>query len=255
MSERSTAARSLVESRHNSESDTTTLRGTPMGTTLITTPTTTLTTPAPAPVTALVARGTQAGAPAYVTAEQARSVIDAATRTRDRLLLECLWQTGGRVSEVCRLHRSDIDPAEGALVLENLKQRRRAMQRKLVYVSPSLIGALLAFCKDAHIPPTGYVFSTLRNGETHPISRQMCWKLVTGSATAVGVRVVDTTTGQERPATGLDFRHGAAVHQLRSGVPLSEVSQQLGHARIDTTMAYTRLTNAERRRYADRVTW
>ena len=41
---------------------------------------------------------------------------------------------------------------------------------------------------------------------------------------------------------------GAAVHQLRAGVPLSEVQQQLGHARIDT-----KLTNRERRSDADRV--
>jgi integrase len=60
--------------------------------------------------------------------------------------------------------------------------------------------------------------------------------------------------GQLRPATGLDFRHGAAGHQLRAGVPLSEVQAQLGHARIDTTIS-TRLTNAERRRDADRVAW
>jgi integrase len=66
---------------------------------------------------------------------------------------------------------------------------------------------------------------------------------------------VDTTTGQLRPATSLDFRHGAAVHQLRSGVPLSEVSQQLGHARLDDTMIYARLTDAERRRMNDRVQW
>jgi integrase len=87
------------------------------------------------------------------------------------------------------------------------------------------------------------------------MSRQMCWKLVTGLATEAGVRVVDTATGLERPATGLDFRHGAAVHQLRCGVPLSEVSQQLGHARLDTTLVYAKLTNAERRRDADRVVW
>lgn len=57
--------------------------------------------------------------------------------------------------------------------------------------------------------------------------------------------------------SGLDFRHGAAVHQLRAGVPLSEAQQQLGHAhaRIDTTTLYTKLTNRERRSYADRVEW
>jgi integrase len=68
------------------------------------------------------------------------------------------------------------------------------------------------------------------------------------------VRVVGRD-GELRPATGLDFHHGAAVHPLRAGVPLSEVSQQLGHARIDTTTIYTRLTNAERRRNAARVSW
>src|SRR4051812_42863076 len=116
------------------------------------------TTPAPPSSTSIVARAQATGMPAYVTPEQARAVIDAATRTRDRLLVECLWQSGGRVSEVTRLRRCDIDPGEGALVLENLKQRRRELRRKRVYVSSSLVGALVAYCTDARIPPTGAVF-------------------------------------------------------------------------------------------------
>jgi integrase/recombinase XerD len=211
--------------------------------------------PTPPPSAAIVARAQPPGMPAYVTAEQARAIIDAAARTRDRLLVQALWESGGRVSEVTRLRRCDVDPAEGALVLENLKQRRRERRRKLVYVSRGLVAALLAYCQDARVPPTAPVFATVRNGEARPMSRQMCWKLVTGLAGRAEVRVVDTATGLERPATGLDFRHGAAVHQLRCGVPLSEVSQQLGHARLDTTLVYAKLTNAERRRYADRVEW
>ena len=222
----------------------------------VSTSTSTSTSEAPAPASAArtLATAQGAGLPAYVTPEQARAVIDAAARTRDRLLVETLWQTGGRVSEVCRLKRSDVDRTEGALRLTNLKQRRPG-RVKLVYVSPSLVAALLAYCQDAKIGPTGYVFATSYRGALRPITRQMAWKLVTGLAVKAGVAVVDTTTGQPRPATGLDFRHGAAVHQLRSGVPLSEVSQQLGHARVDNTMIYARLTNAERRRYADRVAW
>jgi site-specific recombinase XerD len=42
---------------------------------------------------------------------------------------------------------------------------------------------------------------------------------------------------------------------VRSGVPLSEVKQQLGHARLDTTSIYTKLANAERQAIADRVQW
>jgi integrase/recombinase XerD len=210
--------------------------------------------PAPASAATTLARAQGSRLPAYVTAEQARAVIDAATRTRDRLLVETLWQTGGRVSEVCRLRRCDVDRTEQALRLTNLKQRRPG-RVKLVYVSPSLVAALLASCRDAKVAPPGPVFATSYRGALRPLSRQMAWKLVTGLAAAAGVAVVDTATGALRPATGLDFRHGAAVHQLRSGVPLTEVSQQLGHARVDNTAIYTRLTNAERRRYADRVTW
>jgi site-specific recombinase XerD len=38
-------------------------------------------------------------------------------------------------------------------------------------------------------------------------------------------------------------------------LPLTEVQQQLGHARVDTTAIYTKLTNRERRAFADRVEW
>jgi hypothetical protein len=52
--------------------------------------------------------------------------------------------------------------------------------------------------------------------------------------------------GALRRATGLAFRHGAAVQQPSAGVPRSEVHAQRGHARVDTTTISTRLTNAER---------
>jgi site-specific recombinase XerD len=86
------------------------------------------------------------------------------------------------------------------------------------------------------------------------MTRQHARWLLRRAAGAAGV-TVPGADGRPRPATGLDFRHGAAVHQLRAGVPLSEVQQQLGHARIDTTTIYTKLTGRERRSYADRVEW
>jgi site-specific recombinase XerD len=66
---------------------------------------------------------------------------------------------------------------------------------------------------------------------------------------------VEGPDGVLRAANGRDFRHGAAVNQVQQGVPLSEVQQQLGHARIDSTTIYTKLANPERRRIADRVVW
>jgi site-specific recombinase XerD len=45
------------------------------------------------------------------------------------------------------------------------------------------------------------------------------------------------------------------VNQVQQGIPLSEVQQHLGHARIDSTTVYAKLANPERRRLADRVAW
>jgi integrase len=64
--------------------------------------------------------------------DQARRIVDAAETTAHRLLLETLWQSGGRITEVLRLRPCDLDPHEGALRLSNLKQRKRANRTKLV---------------------------------------------------------------------------------------------------------------------------
>jgi hypothetical protein len=83
---------------------------------------------------------------------------------------------------VARPGRYDVDPAGGTLVLENREPRRRERRRKRGSVPPSLVAALLASCADARVLPTGSVFATGRNGEARAMSRQRCWKLVTGLA-------------------------------------------------------------------------
>jgi integrase len=209
-------------------------------------------------VTTIVARAGGDGLPAYVTAEQARAVLDAAARTRDRLLVETLWRTGGRVPEVCRRRRSDLVPAAGALTLTNLKQRRRERRRELVYVAPSLVAARLASCADAGVPPTGHVVATVRDGEPRAMRRQGCWKLVTGPAAQAGVRVADTATGLERPATGLDFvglqaRGGGAPAPVWRAAGRGEPAARPRPDRQPHAFhPHARLTDAARRRYADR---
>jgi len=192
------------------------------------------------PPMSIVAEAVGQALPQYVTREQARAIINAATTTTHRLLLECLWQSGGRVSEVLRLRPCDVDRAEAALVLVNLKQRRRALRQKKTYVSPDLVSALGALAKDARITTTGFYFQSQKS-DGQPMTRQHCWRLIQTYARAAGVFIAEAN-GTLRPANGLDFRHGAAVHQLRAGVPLPEVQAQLGHARIDTTTIYTKLT-------------
>ena len=77
------------------------------------------------------------------------------------------------------------------------------------------------------------------------------WRIVTASSRQAAVHV-DDGRGRLCLANARDFRHGAAVNQVQQGIPLSDVQQQLGHARIDSTTIYTKLANPERRRLADR---
>ena len=102
------------------------------------------------------------------------------------------------------------------------------------------------------MPATGYIFGSRQHAG--PVSRQYAWRLVNDYARQAGVLLPDRA-GKLTPATARDFRHGAAVNQVRQGVPLSEVQQQLGHARLDTTSIYTKLASPERRAIADRVQW
>ena len=210
----------------------------------------------PRPAVAIVAQAAGDRLPSYVTREQARAIINAAATTTHRLLLEALWQSGGRVTEVLRLRPCDLDPGAPVLRLVNLKQRPRRgghLPRKAVIVSPDLVAALRALTNDAHIAHTGYFFRS-RKSQGRPMSYGHCWRLIRRYALAADVLVVGTN-GVPRPATGRDFRHGAAVNQLRQGVALSEVQQQLGHARIDTTTIYTKLTARERLAVHAGVEW
>jgi integrase len=205
------------------------------------------------PATAMVAAAVGPHLPSYVTRDQARGIINAANTTMHRLLLETLWQSGGRVTEVLRLRPVDLVREEGALKLANLKQRRRSQKQKLVYVSPELLAQLRQFATSARLRPTDAFFRS-RESRNAPMSYEQCWRLIRRYAALGGVQVIGGT-GELRPPNGRDFRHGAAVNQVRQGIPLGEVQQQLGHARIDSTSIYTKLANPERRALADQVMW
>jgi len=206
----------------------------------------------PLPSASLTLARAASGVPAYVTAGQVSAMVACAPTTRDRLLLRTLWESGGRVSEVASLRLCDIDRTEGALQLTNLKQRGPRRHVKLVYISRDLAGALLAFARDTRLGHDGHLFRSRQSGEGH-LTRQQVLRIVNRLAVDAGV-IVQGRSGP-RPACGLDFRHGSAVHLLRSGVPLTEVQSHLGHARVDTTTVYLQLTNRDRRVIADRIDW
>ncbi|MBV9325314.1 MAG: site-specific integrase [Chloroflexi bacterium] len=156
-------------------------------------------------------------------------------------MLETLWQSGGRVTEVLRLRPCDLDAGEPVLHLVNLKQRAQAgahLPRTPVIVSPDLVAALRALTNDAHLAHIGYFFRS-RKSQDQPMSYGHCWRLIRRSAIVAGVHVVGSDGGCGPPQAGTSATGPPSPG--RQGVPLSEVQQQLGHTRIDTTTIYTML--------------
>lgn len=148
-------------------------------------------------------------------------------RLRDRALLELMYATGLRVSEVASLTGAQLRLDEGyvRVVGKGGKERvvplgRQARDAVALYVRderPGLVGRR----------PSPYVF--VRPGGK-PLSRQTIWKLVRHRARAAGV------VGKVSPHT---LRHTFATHLLGGGADLRVVQALLGHADITTTQVYT----------------
>ena len=147
-------------------------------------------------------------------------------------------RAAGASPRSCASARATSTRARAPLVLENRKQKRGS-RKKRVYVSTDLVAQLQVLARDARIGYRSCFFRSAKSGE-EPMSTVHAWRIVTACSQRAGVQVQDAD-GVLRPANARDFRHGAAVNQVQQGIPLREVQQQLGHARIDSTTIYTRL--------------
>jgi integrase/recombinase XerD len=146
---------------------------------------------------------------------------------RDRAILEFLYATGVRVSELTELPLSALDLEEGICLVfgKGSKERlvpigapaRRALERYLRAVRPELDRGRGG----------GRVFLNARG---FPLSRMAVWTLVRNAARRGGVRK------RVSPHT---LRHSFATHLLEGGADLAAVQELLGHADITTTQIYT----------------
>ena len=151
---------------------------------------------------------------------------------RDRAMLELLYATGLRVSELVSLQHQQIDLQGDYLVVKGKGSKVRA-----VPFGKWAREKLLDYLKEARPRllkgrSSSYLFVT-RSGK--PLTRQAFWKLVHHYARAAGV---------EKRVTPHSFRHSFATHLLEGGADLRSVQTMLGHADISTTQIYTHVNGA-----------
>ncbi|MFZ4650613.1 MAG: site-specific tyrosine recombinase XerD [Rubrivivax sp.] len=146
---------------------------------------------------------------------------------RDRAMLELLYASGLRVSELVGLKTVHLGLDEGALRVMGKGSRERLvpfgaeahawLRRYLAQARGEILGGQAS---DA-------LFVTARGG---PMTRQMFWSLVKRHARGAGIEV---------PLSPHTLRHAFATHLLNHGADLRAVQMLLGHADISTTTIYT----------------
>jgi len=153
---------------------------------------------------------------------------------RDRALLELLYGTGARISELMDLHVDDV--GQLSLQMPILRLRGKGDKDRLVPVGKVALAALESYLVRARPVIAGggsgqsALFLNARGGK---LSRQSAWAILQSAAKKAGL------DGKISPHT---MRHSFATHLLENGADVRVVQELLGHASVTTTQVYTMVT-------------
>jgi integrase/recombinase XerD len=173
--------------------------------------------------------------PGYLRLEEVEKLLqqpDAKTATgmRDRAMLEVLYSTGLRVSELVSLGVSDLDNKVGCVRCTGKGDKERIVpvgRRALGVVDKYLREARPELVRNARAAASPALFVNRRGSA---LSRVGVWKILSAYGRRAGLRVA---------LTPHMLRHSFATHLLERGADLRSVQLMLGHADISTTQIYT----------------
>jgi integrase/recombinase XerC len=146
---------------------------------------------------------------------------------RDRAILELLYSSGLRVSELVGLGWRDVDEAAATVRVVGKGRKER-----VVPVGRPALAALAAYraALGATRPATGEGGAVFRNARGGRLTARSVGRLVARHVTA---------SGSATPATPHALRHTFATHLLGGGADLRAIQEMLGHASLSTTQRYT----------------
>ena len=173
--------------------------------------------------------------PVILSFEEVERLLDAPDTSkesgmRDKAMLETMYATGLRVSELCSLPLSAINVENGLITVRHGKGNKM----RTVPISPFALEWLISYIQDFRSKNKGHkrkdVFLNLQGG---PISRNYFFMQVKKYASDAGIEISIS------PHT---LRHCFATHLLENGAELRAVQEMLGHAHLSTTQIYTHVS-------------
>jgi integrase/recombinase XerD len=156
---------------------------------------------------------------------------DQAAGRRDSAVLEMLYATGCRVSELTSVDLLDVDEETRTVLVTG-----KGSKQRLVPLGSYALDAIARWLPDRLVfrrpgTDTGSLFLTVRGNR---LSRQSVWRLVRRYGDMAGI-----DAGRLSPHV---FRHSAATHMVEGGADLRSVQEMLGHASLSTTQLYTKVS-------------
>ncbi len=147
---------------------------------------------------------------------------------RDRAMLELLYATGIRVSELISLKKEDMN-----LAMEYVVCHEKSKDRIIPFGSAAK-NALAVYLEQtrSHMIGEGESEYLFVNCSGKPMSRQGFWKLIKHYAQKAGI---------EKEITPHTFRHSFAAHLLEKGADVQSVQKMMGHADVSTTQMYVEM--------------
>lgn len=162
------------------------------------------------------------------------SCSDDLSGLRDRALLETLYATGGRVSEIVQLNVGDIARSEGETT--TVRVRGKGGKERLVPLGRFAQQALdqyLTRARPTFIKNHREEALFLSEKQGNRLSRQSAWNIVSQAANRAGI---------EKVISPHALRHSFATHLIDGGADIRVVQELLGHASVTTTQIYTLVT-------------
>lgn len=168
--------------------------------------------------------------PEFLTVEEVDRLLrqpssDTGKGIRDKAMLELLYATGMRVSELLNLQTEDINLSFGYVICHDSEKERVL---PIGNVSRDALVRYMDKARKLFVKDTKET-ALFTNCSGKAMSRQGFWKVLKGYAEAAGIH---------RDITPHTLRHSFAVHMLQNGADIKSVQEMLGHSDISSTQVY-----------------